>query len=68
MINEYIVQYYFGKLRLKYGRLGNERFCLYVSAHDKEEAEKLAKMQIRCSQNRHGEINIIEIVEKIIDG
>ncbi len=67
MINEYIVHYYLGNMKLKYGRMSNERFCLYVSAHDEEQAKILAKMQIRCSQNRSGEITIVDVVERIIE-
>lgn len=67
MINEYIVHYYFGNMKLKFGRVSNERFCLYVSAHDEEEAQKLAKMQIRCSQKRSGEITITNVERRIIE-
>jgi hypothetical protein len=67
MINEYIVQYYFGNMKIKYGKMSNERFCLYVCAHDEEEAKKLAKMQIRCSQHRTGEITIIGVEHRIIE-
>lgn len=67
MINEYIVHYYFGNMKLKFGRVSNERFCLYVSAHDEEEAKKLAKMQIRCSQNKTGEITITNVEKRIIE-
>jgi hypothetical protein len=67
MINEYIVHYYFGNMKIKYGKMNNERFCIYISAHDEDEAKKLAKMQIRCSQNRHGEINIVNVEHRIIE-
>ncbi len=67
MINEYIVHYYLGNMKIKFGKMSNERFCLYVSAHDEEEAIKLAKLQIRCTQNKSGEVSIIEVVQRIIE-
>jgi hypothetical protein len=71
MINEYIVQYYFGKIKPKYGKwstkrkITNESFCLYVSAHSEEEAKLLAKMQIRYGQKKIGEITIIGVKQII---
>jgi hypothetical protein len=67
MINEYIVHYFIGKMKIQYGRMANERFCTYVSAHDEEEAKKLAKIQIKYGQGKGGEINILDVVPRIID-
>ena len=53
MINEYTVKYYLGKNK-------DVQYQLFVSAHDKEEAEKLAGIQAR---HRHGyskKVNVID--------